>query len=625
MASGHPLPEATLGSPGLSALHAHTIASQVRSAKVKAMHDVMLMAQVSSLISSFALVAALWGRVPSLHLTVWIAVRCVVSAWRIRYSMACEKLPGLHRDSGYMLLAFLDGLTWSAMGWGLTPLFDLTVSIFTIPLAVAVSCIAVMMLHVHEKAAWLFQLPILVPNGLYALQRHDELGTFCCIGLLGLSGILLVEGARMHARAGEMIRLRFESEQAHQLEKQAMQAVQRQAEMRSRFVATVSHEMRTPLHGLMGLLRLVQAQADRPPDARHLALMQGAGQHLLSVINDVLDFAKLESSGLPISPQPMRLDALLADVADTVRLQCEGKGLRLVVSCHLTVPCWVQGDDTRIRQILINLLGNAIKFTQQGQIHLKASRSDSDQLVRLVVQDSGVGIPPHELGRIFEPYQQAEGTYERRLGGTGLGLTISQELCKAMGGVLRCESEVGVGSTFTCELPLQATTPPAPQPAPDAPWAVDPGVAPASLARGASTAPRVLLVDDNPVNLIVGEAELLALGMQVASASHGAQALAWLEDHRPDLILMDCELPDMDGLAVTREIRARQQAAGQPPTPIVALTANSHETFPGECLDAGMNGLLGKPFDRAELAATLRKHLPLGPSPSQRAMVTPWA
>ena len=361
-----------------------------------------------------------------------------------------------------MQLALLDGLAWSAMGWGLTPLFDLTVSIFTIPLAVAVSCIGVMMLHVHERASWLFQLPILVPNALYALARQDELGVYCCVGLLGLSGILLIEGARMHARATEMIRLRFESEQAHRLERQTMEVAQRQADLRSRFVATVSHEMRTPLHGLLGLLRLLQAQAEHPPDPRHLALMQGAGQHLLSVINDVLDFAKLESSGLPISPQPMRLDALLTDVADTVRMQCEGKGLRLVVSCHLSVPCWVMGDDTRIRQVLINLLGNAIKFTQQGQIHLKASRSERDGQIRLSVQDTGMGIAPQDLQRIFEPYQQAEGTYERRAGGTGLGLTISHELCKAMGGTLRCESTVGKGSSFTCELPLPAASPPVP-------------------------------------------------------------------------------------------------------------------------------------------------------------------
>jgi signal transduction histidine kinase/CheY-like chemotaxis protein len=622
MASGTPFPEASPDRPTRSPLHTHTIVTQVRAAKVKAMHDVMLSAQVSSLIGSAALVIALWGRVDPETLVAWLLLRLGVSAWRIRYSMVCQKLPGMHRDSGYMLLALLDGVTWSAMGWWLTPLFDLTVSIFTIPLAVAVSCIAVMMLHVHEKAAWLFQLPILVPNAFYALQRHDELGTFCCIGLLGLSGILLIEGARMHARAAEMIRLRFESEVAHQQEKLAMQTVQRQAEMRSRFVATVSHEMRTPLHGLMGLLRLVQAQAHQPPDARHLALMQGAGQHLLSVINDVLDFAKLESSGLPIAPQPMRLDALLDDVADTVRLQCEGKGLRLVVSCHLTVPCWVLGDDTRIRQILINLLGNAIKFTQQGQIHLKASRSERDDRIRLSVQDTGMGIAPQDLQRIFEPYQQAEGTYERRAGGTGLGLTISHELCKAMGGALTCESAVGKGSTFICELPLPAATPPAPAER-DTEGCAPPLAAPRPVAAADARAPGlVLLVDDNPVNLIVGEAELLALGLRVACAQQGQQALDWLQQHQPDLILMDCELPDMDGLAVARAIRQREQAEGHQPTPIVAVTANSHEQFPAECQAAGMNGLLGKPFDRQQLAAVVRQHLPMQES-RRSAQLTP--
>ena len=181
-----------------------------------------------------------------------------------------------------------------------------------------------------------------------------------------------------------------------------------------------------------------------------------------------------------------------------------------------------------------------------------------------------------------------------------------------MGGTLRCESTVGVGSTFTCELPLPTTSPPSPLAASalaDTAWATDLALPPGAPDTGSP--PLVLLVDDNPVNLIVGEAELIALGLRVVSASHGAQALAWLAEHRPALILMDCELPDMDGLAVTREIRTREQASGQAHTPIVALTANSHDSFPGECMAAGMNGLLGKPFDRIQLAATLRKHLPL--------------
>jgi len=222
------------------------------------------------------------------------------------------------------------------------------------------------------------------------------------------------------------------------------------------------------------------------------------------------------------------------------------------------------------------------------------------------VSDSGVGIPSHEVDRIFEPYRQAEGTYQRRLGGTGLGLAISRELCQAMGGSLSCRSDEGRGSVFVCELPLQvvlaeqARPMPTPQPAPGTtPEAEAPVPVKAGCLEGLASGPCVLLVDDNPVNLLVADAALQSLGARVVAVDSGQAALDWLVNHQPDVILMDCEMPAMDGLETTRQI--------------VAVTGNGHEDHLARCVPAGMNDFLGKPFDPSQLREVLQRQLsPLG-------------
>ena len=422
-----------------------------------------------------------------------------------------------------------------------------------------------------------------------------------------VTGILLLEAHRLHRRSTYLLRLRFESELAHQAERRALQQLQALTDMRSRFVATISHEMRTPLHGMMGMLRLMRQHPEQPPNAQHLDLMHDSGRHLVNVVNDLLDFAKLESAGLPISPHPFRLDHTLKAVTDMLRLACETKGLTLELEASPHVANWVLGDETRVRQILLNLLGNAIKFTTSGRIHLVALRDEQTGWTQLQVHDTGAGIPAQDVERIFEPFQQAEGTYERRYGGTGLGLTISRELCKAMGGQLRCHSQLGQGSVFTCELPLPETPEP---PAPDLDTLPAPLDEQPAAPSQACSPPTVLVVDDNPVNILVAEAELRALGLLVATADSGAAALAWLANEQADLIFMDCEMPGMDGMAAATAIRALERRETRPSTPIVALTANGRQISEERCAAAGMSDYLSKPFDPSELRAVLCRQLP---------------
>ena len=570
------------------------------------MHEVMPLAQCASLVCALAVAIVLWQRVDLAALLPWLAARLAISLTRIWYSQACVRQPARHTDRAYVGLALIDGALWSAMGWGLTPVMDLGVAIVTICVGVSAASLGVIMLHVHSTANWTFVVAGLVPNAVYALQRGDDLGYFCFAGFLGLTGILLFEGQRLNRRFMTTLRLRFESELAHEAEKRALQKVQELADMRSRFVATISHEMRTPLHGMLGLLRLVREHADRPPDPRHLMLMHHAGEHLVQVINDVLDFAKLETTGLPIAPAPFCLNTMLDELVDTIRFNAEAKGLTLALDSALPANTWVMGDVTRIRQVLLNLMGNAIKFTQDGEVRLKVTRDEITGRTELSVQDTGVGIPADDIDRIFQPFQQAEGTYERRFGGSGLGLTISRELCGAMRGALTCQSAPGQGSVFKCTLPLPGTEPSRLGSAHIPHHQAQADLLSDSVAS-LSGISHVLLVDDNPVNTLVAEAELRLLGLDVNTASSGQSALDWLEHHRTDLILMDCEMPGMDGVAATQAIRSRERRLGHQPVPIVALTANGRDAYEQRCQPAGMNDYLAKPFDRADLRAVVLK------------------
>ncbi|MBI3383712.1 MAG: response regulator [Aquabacterium sp.] len=591
------------------------IEAEILLAQERASHELLPVASVGTIIAAVAVYAVLRQRVPVDALLFWLTLRCAVSVVRLVHSTLWLQGVIKPSKSGMPLFAFmamLDGLVWSALGWYFTPLSSLEVAVISIGMLIGVASIGAMMLQVNLPAAVLFVLTVLVPNALYSLGRGDDLGTFCFGCVMGLALLLMVEARRSNRRIVEMLRLRFESEQVSQAKTQALQQAKLLSETKSRFVATMSHEMRTPLHGIIGLLRQMRRDASEPLAIKRLNLLEGSGEHLLNVINDVLDFSRIEAGGLPIHAQAFGLHALLSELAETSRVSCEEKGLSLNVQLDVAEAECVNGDPTRVRQILHNLLGNAIKFTQQGEVRLHVWRDMRTHRMVFEVADTGIGIAAQELSRVFDAFHQAEGTYKRRFGGTGLGLTISKDLCMAMGGNLTCRSEPGRGSVFTFDLPLpglagraasveagdaQAIPLPSDQSADGHPW------------QGGSTTPHVLLVEDNPVNALVAEAELLRLGVQVTVVDTGHQALDWLEQQQPDLVLMDCEMPVMDGIETTRRIRERERQKGQSGLRIVALTANGPETFAERCKPVGMNDHLSKPFRPEDLARILARHL----------------
>jgi CheY-like chemotaxis protein/anti-sigma regulatory factor (Ser/Thr protein kinase) len=373
----------------------------------------------------------------------------------------------------------------------------------------------------------------------------------------------------------------------------------------------MSHEVRTPLHGILGLARLLRSglpQAETGSRRQHLQTLERTGEHLLHVINDVLDYSKIESQHLRLQPQAIDLHALVADAADLCRPAAQEKGLRLDVEQALPQPCMVLADPARLRQVLLNLLGNAIKFTDQGRVTLHSGRR-ADGVLELAVTDTGPGVPAADRERVFNPFEQLDGSFSRQHGGTGLGLSISRELVRAMGGELDCgvAPEGGAGFRVSLALPAAVRTP-----------GHEPGSASAFAGAGPAEAEapvtactgRVLLVEDNPVNAIVAEAWLQRHGVDVTTVADGVQAVERATTEVFDLILMDCQMPGIDGFEATARIRRHERQSGHPARPIVALTANALQGDRERSLAAGMDEHLAKPFNEAELRAVLLRHLP---------------
>jgi CheY-like chemotaxis protein len=354
---------------------------------------------------------------------------------------------------------------------------------------------------------------------------------------------------------------------------------------------------------------MVRHESRDPQLARHLGLIQSSGEHLMSVINDVLDYSKLEAGKLPVHRVPFPLHDMLTELVDTYQPACRDKGLQFEAMLEIAADEWVDGDATRLRQILHNLVSNAVKFTARGHVSLRAWRPDAGDAVVFEVRDSGIGIAPQDLPRVFDAFYQAEAASDRRYGGTGLGLTISRDLCRAMGGQLRCDSKMGQGTVFICQLPLPRAMS----------RQADGGARTAERARRADRGfafdlsvlvePHVLLVEDNPVNALVAQAELGRLGVRVTMVDNGPDALGVLERELVDLVLMDCEMPGMDGIETTRRIREAERAQRRPAVTIVALTASGRDVYIERCVPAGMNGYLLKPFKSEELADIVTRHV----------------
>ena len=388
---------------------------------------------------------------------------------------------------------------------------------------------------------------------------------------------------------------------AHDL--QAARELAEQASVaKTTFLTTMSHEIRTPLSAVLGMTELLEDTSLDAHQREFTRSITAAGQNLLAVINDVLDLSKIEAGRLELSPRATDLSILLADLERMFRLRARKCGLGFVIDLQDDCPRHVVVDDSRLMQILINLCGNACKFTKEGEITVTASGSrDGKGEWRLVleVSDTGIGIEEAVQKTLFSPFQQATNDISRRYGGTGLGLSISSRLAELMGGSIRLQSTPGKGSTFTVELPLELGE----EPGIDAPseTKATPGECPPQ--------PRtILVVDDVSINRRVASAMLTSLGLSHTVACNGEEAVQTFQEREIDLILMDCQMPVMDGYAATRRIREIEHGTDRH-VPIIALTAAAMAHDRDRCEAAGMDDFLAKPFRRADLAAAVGRWL----------------
>jgi len=380
-------------------------------------------------------------------------------------------------------------------------------------------------------------------------------------------------------------------------ERAAERYERRQAEeanrAKDRFLATMSHELRTPLNGVIGAAQALARTKLDTAQSELVRVLDTSGTVLLAVIDDILDFSKIEADMIRMERRPVSLAALAADVADLWRPNAERKGLRLEVDAETGSDDWFWGDPTRIRQILFNIVSNAIKFTAEGSVHVdfRVANADGARTLEICVTDEGCGVPEDARERLFEPFEQADSSTTRKYGGSGLGLPISRRIARLMDGDVALDAAYAGGARFVVRLPFD----PAPAPTPEA--------RPALAAARPGRTVRVLLAEDFPANRKIVEALLKDEPVELRCAENGAVALQALLAEAFDLVLMDVQMPVLDGVEATRRLRATEGPNRE--TPVVALTANALDDQRRVCIEAGMTEHLAKPIRRDALVETI--------------------
>ena len=438
------------------------------------------------------------------------------------------------------------------------------------------------------------------------------------------------------------------SARAAQLAQQETEDALHVADAKSAFLATMSHEIRTPMNGVLGMSDLLRESGLSSEQRDYVDTISRSGRSLMNILDDILDYSKFESGHIDLEDTSCDLLILIDDIMLTAREAIGERQVELLVLFEPDVPEVVRTDPTRLRQILMNLLSNAVKFTEQGQIRLRVQVDNA--MLRFSVSDTGIGVPADQLPRLFQRFSQADSSVTRRFGGTGLGLAICKSLCQAMGGDIGAESTPGQGSKFEFRIPLTserfAVLPPklallnftggskrarsaaarfvdrwevAVEPQADMVVNLDRGMrltelrivccGRISVNDDDQTAPlaglRILVAEDNTVNQMVAERTLSKLGAQVVVVEDGAQAVQRHARENFDVILMDCEMPVLDGYSATRQIRELERKDCQSPTPVIALSANATSDFKELAYESGMQGYIAKPFRRQELIETI--------------------